>query len=278
MRKCILPTDYSKSAQQAMEYALHLLHQMPHPVECILVHAYTAPATVPVYGYNPPGEGMPALKKEQQKLDDYLRRWQKRFPGLILRGRLLIGSFLTVMTNLIEEEKDVDMILMGTKGASGVEEVLLGSNAARAARSLSRPVFIIPSETPVKKPERVVFATDFQDLSDLRALAPIKELSRHFITHFLTLHVLPVGKKPSPATDTASEALKAYLENPRYSLHYLENDDTVAAIDGFLKKYQADCLVLFARERGFLASIFHRSVVQKMVFHTRIPLLVLKPF
>ena len=276
MKKILLPTDYSQHAEKAIEFALHFAGAQTGHVECLIVHAYTAPATVPVYGYNPPGGEMPPLKKEEDYLGEYVDKWKRTFPGMSIKGRLQIGALMTVLTSLIEEEPDIDLVIMGTKGAGGMEEVLLGSNAARAAKGLTRPVLIIPPDAAYKKPERVAFATDFQKLGKLTILDPLRQLVRRFNPHFLTLHVLPEGNTPNAAKEALIRRLQAYFEGTRYSHYYLEDSDTINAIDRFIKHYKADWLVLVARERNFFESLFHKSVIRKMAFHTKIPLLVLK--
>ena len=276
MHKILLPTDYSQHAERAIEFALHFAGSLSDPVECLIVHAYTAPATVPVYGYNPPGGEMPPLKKEEEYLQDYVQKWKRSFPDLAIQGRLQIGALMTVLTTLIEDEPGIDLVIMGTKGAGGMEEVLLGSNAARAAKGLPRPVLIIPPEAAFKRPERIVFATDFQKLDKLRILDPLRLLVRRFNPHFLTLHVLPEGETPNAQKEALNRRLQDYFEGTRYSHYYLEGSDTIKAIDGFIRQYKAEWLVLVARERSFLESLFHKSVIRKMAFHTRIPLLVLK--
>jgi nucleotide-binding universal stress UspA family protein len=278
MKKILLPTDYSEHAKRAIEFTFRLFDHLDAAAggqsEFLLLHAYPLPTAMPIFGQLPPTALIPPIDEEEKRLNDNLSAWKQAYPNKLLRPVLVGGPLLNALSTTVQEE-DIQLVVMGTKGAGGVEEVLLGSNAARAAKSLDVPVLIIPEQATYVPPQRIVFATDFQRLDDLSLLSPLLRVVRAFDANILTLHVMTEGETPSGEKERMNRRLRGHFGTLKYAHHFLPSDDPAEAIDSFLRQQEADWLVLVGKQRTFFESLFHRSVIRKMAFHTTIPLLVL---
>jgi nucleotide-binding universal stress UspA family protein len=276
MKKVLLPTDYSENADEAIEFAIRLFDHLENgKTEFTLMHAYALPSAMPIYGQMPPTAMAPPVKEERERLEDHLEGWRERFPGKLFKSILVGGPLINALSNIIHEE-DIDLVVMGTRGASGIEEVLIGSNAARAAKQLECPVLIIPGGTVFEAPGRMVFATDFQRIDNFDLLRPLRTIARAFHPEVLTLHVVETGAMPDPEKKQMQKDLHVYFGGDiPHSHHFVEGDDPTEAIQRFLREQEADWLVLVGKQRSFFESLFHRSVVRKMASHAEVPLLVL---
>ncbi len=275
MKKILLPTDYSDNAHAAIQYALQLFKDWKDAKqEFIIMHAYPMPSAMPIHGQMPPTTISPPVKEEQQRLEDHLEGWRERYPEQAFRPLLLGGQLLNALSATTLEE-DIDLVVIGTKGASGMEEVLLGSNAARVAKNLDCPVLIVPGETRYQPPARIVLATDFRRVDDFRIFDPLKALLDHFGKRLLTLNVIPSGEVPDPDIKKMQHKLHEFFSGIKHSHHFMEGDDPAESIGAFIREQEADWLVLIGKQRNFFESLFHRSVIKKMAYHTTAPMLVL---
>lgn len=276
MRKVLLPTDYSDNAAEAIEFAVRLFEELGgDKTEFTLIHAYALPSAMPIYGQMPPTAMAPPVKEERERLEDHLEGWREQYPAALFKSILIGGPLINALSNIIHEE-DVDLVVMGTRGASGIEEMLMGSNAARAAKQLECPVLIIPGGTAFEAPTRMVFATDFQRIDNYDLLRPLRTIAQGFRSDVLTLHVVETGSMPAPEKKQMQKDLHAYFgEDIPHSHHFVEGDDPSEAIQQFLREQEADWLVLVGKQRSFFESLFHRSVVDKIASHAEAPLLVL---
>ncbi len=275
MKKILLPTDFSDNARQAIDFALQLFeHLGQRDIQYILMHAYQVAASVPIYGEIPPAEMFANTDEEEERLQEVCDALRKFYPEAAISCRFMIGPVQGTMEALIEEAS-IDLVIMGTHGVSGLEEKLFGSNAARAAKGLQCPVLVVPSGISFRPPRRIIFATDFKNLDNLNILNPVQAIVRTFNPHFITLHILPEGETADKDKERMNRILYTYFDSLKYSHYFLEGQDPVQATEDFLRKHKADWLVLVGQERKFVESLFHRSVIRKMVYQTQIPLLVL---
>lgn len=275
MKKILLPTDFSDNARQAIDFAFQLFDQIAlQDVRFVLLHAYQMATSVPVYGEIPPSDMFGNAGEEEFRLQELYHSLQEIYPESAISYRFMVGPVQVTMETVIEEE-DIDLVIMGTHGASGLEEQLFGSNAARAAKGLKCPVLIIPEGVTFVEPRRIIFATDFQNLDNLNILNPLQAIVRKFDPHFLTVHILPEGETPDKDKERMNRILYTYFDSLKYSHYFLEGKDPVEAVENFIHEHKADWLVLVGQERKFLESLFHRSVIRKMAYHTAVPLLVL---
>jgi nucleotide-binding universal stress UspA family protein len=275
MKKILLPTDYSDNADVAIDYAFQLFERLgDREVEFFLLHAFQLPTSLPVYGQIPAPGVLTPVDVESRRLDDCRRDWSAKYPGWKIKDILLVGPVFSAIED-VTREQGIDLVVMGTKGAGGMKEVLLGSNASRVAKSLSCPVLIVPAKAKLQSLERVVFATDFNNLDNLNVLNPLQAIVRAFQPHFLTLHILPGGQTPDKDKERMNRILYTYFDTLKYSHHFLEGNDPRKAIEAFVAERRADWLVLVRQDRNFFESLFHRSVIRKMAMHANIPLLAL---
>ncbi|HKR05357.1 MAG TPA: universal stress protein, partial [Bacteroidia bacterium] len=175
------------------------------------------------------------------------------------------------------EEKHADLIVMGTKGANGLQEVLIGSNAGSVIEKSTCPVLIIPENAQFNTIDKIVFATDFCD-SDFYAIASLAKIGELFNSEIMIIHISQIG----PTKDYEKDVLewfknelkyKANIEYENISFHDLVGGNVDYELEDFIEKNKVNLLALSMRKRNLFSRLFERSLTKKMAYHTHIPLL-----
>ena len=162
MKNILLPTDFSKNAWNAITYAIELYKN--EPCTFYLLNTYTPNiaasrfmATVVT------SESLAVESYSKEGLNAVLNNIQSKYNNK-LHSFKTISSFSLLADEVRElvNEYNIDMVIMGTKGASGVSEVFMGSNAVRVIKAVKNcPVLAIPEDFTFGKPKEIAFGTGF---------------------------------------------------------------------------------------------------------------------
>ncbi len=165
-------------------------------------------------------------------------------------------------------------VVMGTKGASGVERILFGSNTLTAIRHLTWPVICIPPGKSfgagIKK---IGFACDFKDV--------VKTTPTHFIIDFVKefhaeLEVLNVdyhNKHFKAETPEQSVLLHTLLEEAKPSYHFIEHADIEDGINEFAEKNNLDLIITIPKKHKLLEGVFKPSSTKQLVYQSHVPVM-----
>lgn len=272
MKKVLIPTDFSENARNAMEYAIQL--SGINGYEFVLLNAFKTP--------NAGSGGMlvsldEVLEKEGVK--DLKREkiyFEEKYPGINISIRCKHGELDNVIrkTNI---EEEIDYVIMGTQGSSGVQKVLVGSNTQRVIENVVRPVVAIPEGYEYRSLKKIVFASDLKRVQNGSTFDPIVELATIFNAQVLILHAIN-----DPTEDFNYEEEKNRLELDKvfkdidHSYHVEVNSSTVDGINNFIDEHNAEVLALMPRTVSFLEGLFKSSVTRSFAFQAKIPLLAIK--
>jgi universal stress protein A len=137
IERILVAVDFSAHSEAALKLALNLMESFGS--ELHLVHVFPEPlALAPPYGPALPADfGM----QIERAAVDHFQQWQDKF----CPSDLSVTSYVRrgdPSKQIIEvaDELDVDLIVMGTRGTTGLEHVLLGSVAERTVRLAHCPV------------------------------------------------------------------------------------------------------------------------------------------
>lgn len=191
----VLPTDFSRCAEQALDHALFLAR--PHGAALHLFHVVELPAlSLPHVREDAYVEQKKAAQGNMNALLD-----ARDTEGLQIEQVVLPGPTATPAAPLILEytrEHDVDLIVIGTHGRRGVRHLLMGSVAEEVVREAPVPVLAVREQEASSRPhpiERILVPLDFSAHSE-RALAYAKELAAPYRARLVLLHVLHVPPLP----------------------------------------------------------------------------------
>jgi nucleotide-binding universal stress UspA family protein len=189
--------------------------------------------------------------------------------------RLKAGKIVDVLRDLVEEEH-FELIVLGTTGHSDYDKKYLGGKAEKIIHATPCSVMIVPQDQTFHGIKHIVYATDYQE-EDKLAIQQILELASALETRVTILHV-------SHHNDTIDKAM--YEEFKEELKHFVRPSDVMfervvfkhvaEGLDEYMKKEDADLLVLLNKKRNFLSSLFHASLTDHLDKFTEYPLMILK--
>ncbi|MCE9539680.1 MAG: universal stress protein [Bacteroidetes bacterium] len=272
--KILLPTDFSKLSKVAIHYAAEIAKKLN--AELVLLHVVFIDA---------PPRAQAALKT-RQILDAMVDNSMQDFIHLTNEIKQDYGEKINISYKIIKsypveevietfaQHNDIDLIIMGTKGASGLKRVLMGSNAAAVIGNSNIPVIAVPEHARFKHVKHIVYASDLLALNkEMETLIQFARLFDSFI-HILNI-VSPNSKKKIERIKIKNELINKY-NYPKISIHISINDDVEEAIDEYIAEVKADMLAMFNHKPTFFERLFGKSVTREMAFHSWIPLLAIK--
>ncbi|MCB0637025.1 MAG: universal stress protein [Lewinella sp.] len=263
--KILFPTDFSSPAQYALDYAVDLANRLG--AKLTLLHTFrvysTAGMFVSVEQYleeETAEEMLEVMKAIEDRLD----------PRVQVSTRILRGEAAPTIAGLADAE-GYDLIIMGTQGASGLEEVFTGSTTNGVIRRASTPVLVIPDEMAFRAPRHIVLAVDGSGLSTYEVIKGLVLVARAYQANVLVFHQ-DTGELDRGIDSSVAKLLDGVPHSIVYELH---EADVRQSIKDYMADTGAGMLCMVRRERGFLERIFHNSMTQKEVFNCSVPLLVL---
>lgn len=271
--KILVPTDFSQPSKVGVIYAAKLAKELD--AELILfhmVHIEIPPmAHVVPISENIENNVLESLTESGDLLQKEVRTAVK---GVKVTFQAVKGFPLEDAIQTYAESNEIDLIIIGTKGASGIEKVIFGSNAVSVINKSSIPVISVPEESEFSPWKHIVYATDTHHIkSELKKIIPF---AKFFDASIDIFHVLP--SKAEKEID--AKKIKDYLiENYHYkkiTFTIVHSDEIVESIDEFVDKKKGDLLAIFTHEFSFFEKIFKRSVCREIAFHGSIPLLTIK--
>lgn len=180
-----------------------------------------------------------------------------------------------IISQVLMEE--IDLVVMGTTGASGFRGILMGSNTYTVAKNVKCPVLAIPEKAATTSTFRkIVLAKDYNSTASKDTFAVLIELARIFNAE---IHVLHVSEKMTIDPKEAEEAKKldTYLKGLKHSFHFELDDHIDEGINKYIEEHSIELLTLVAKKHHLLDKIFKGSMTRKMAYHSKVPFLILHP-
>ena len=267
MKQIIVPTDFSKGAWNALQYAAAIGEALEIR-EILVLNAYSAPHA-----------GAATLvsidRIMQQDSEEGLSNFMSKVKESGLSARFnfhskSIHAGLVDAINSQVEDYNESLVVMGSLGETGTIEKIIGSNASAVAVKAQCPVIVIPPTAEFTGCKHVILGSDFDHLSDrnLRILHTVVSLDPS--THLQIVHVKREG-------DTLTEASMGLdQEAIPHTVEEVDGENVSETLDGYVSTHDTDLLVLIKRESGFFGSMFQSSTTKKLTLLGHVPLLILK--
>jgi len=271
MKTIIVPTDFSPTAINAMNFAADMAVNID--ASLMLLHVYQVPVSmtdVPVVLVS-----SDELKKSAEKnLHESKEAVTHITSGKI---RVYTEAVLGDVSDELEEvceEIDPFAVIMGTRGASGVERVLFGSTTLTAIRHLKWPVIVVP---PGKEYgagiKKIGFACDFEKVVETTPVQFIRNMVKEFGAELHVLNVDHEGKHFKPETPEESMLLHELLADLHPNYHFIEHADVEDGINDFVDKNNIDLLITIPKKHKLLDSLFKKSSTKQLVTQSHVPVM-----
>ncbi|WP_299215180.1 universal stress protein [uncultured Aquimarina sp.] len=276
MKRILLPTDFSDNAFNAIRYAMQFFKNE----ECTfyLLHTFT-PVSYNV-GYlieNPMPYGMEDIAMMNSKRD--IERTEEKIKKEFNNPK---HSFerISAFNMLINEIKDtvdrydIDLIVMGTKGATGAKEIFIGTHTMYTIKKVKCPVLAIPSDFEYEEPKEILFPTDYNLSTTNKYLPLIKDICTK---HTSRLHMLNAyyGIPLDQNQKEIKDFMDTYFEKNAHVFHIADGMDVIEAVEDFQKMNIINLLVMVHNKHSFFENLLFKPVINQVAYHTNIPFLVI---
>lgn len=170
----------------------------------------------------------------------------------------------------------IQMIVMGTKGASGAKEFLFGSNTVSVIHKIRGcPVLTIPNQYDFVAPKKIAFSTDFNRFYEEKELAPFKEISDLFNSEINIVH-LNNEEHLNEVQEFNTKILENYLQDYNYHFFRIPNHGKIAIdINDFIEDQKINMLAMVNYKHSFIEKITREPVIKTIGFQPTIPFLVI---
>lgn len=272
IKTILVPTDFSPSADSAIHYLLKTSSLFEASI--ILYHCFIPFES----GFYP----LTLSNKENQDNNRVLTDRLNAIKDSILKknANLSISTHVDQGpegTKIIEfcKKKKVDLVMMGTKGASGLKEKLIGSFTAEVITKVACPVLAVPEKYKFKVPKNITYATNYSK-KDKKVIQSFLELNLVSNPQINILHI-----DRGITFFTADEDYGKYkktiemqFKDFSFTFNHIVGEDVEKTILEEISINKADILVMNPLKRkGIWNRIFHKSLTKKIACHIDIPLL-----
>ncbi|MFT6036837.1 MAG: nucleotide-binding universal stress UspA family protein [Marivirga sp.] len=279
MKQILVPTDFSVQAEAALSLAAEMAKAnsaeltVLHVVEIPNHQSFSTTGTV-AYGGDPM-EGV-WIKKMIEKGERQLANVaaSPMMEGVNVKTKIRAGNAYYNMSDIIAEQMP-DLIVMGTSGATGAEEILIGSNTEKVVRNSKVPVLSVKKKMKLSDFNNILLASEMKN-EGIELVRELKIIVKHANAK---MHLLRVNT-PNNFEGSAHtmKRMKAYVEkNGLDAEQHIYNSTTEEeGIMEFATSNHIDLIAMGTHGRKGLMHLLSGSIAEDVVNHSEIPVLTFK--
>jgi nucleotide-binding universal stress UspA family protein len=275
MKRILVPVDFSKEAECAARIAaniakktgseIYLLHMLELPVNTIDPAELTNIRSEPQIIY--------FMKLAHEKFDAF-----KKLP--FFKGLKVIESvqFHFAFAGIINESEknNIDLIVMGSQGASGLQEMFIGSNTEKVVRRSKVPVLVVKRSADDFKINNIIFASDY-NIESKKTFQKVIDFADIFNA---TLHLLYVNTIHNFNTTRSIESkIDGFVKGfkiGKYTRRIYNDISIEKGILSYGRDIEADLIALNTHGRSGLSQLFNGSIGQELANHALRPVITFK--
>ncbi|MCK8520950.1 universal stress protein [Aquimarina sp. D1M17] len=279
-KKILLPTDFSKNAWNAIVYAIELYKNEACDFYVLNTFSTTGYALESMM-VPEPGERLYEEAKEKSEIG-----LAKTLERLTFRDDnpdhkfFIVSQFNSLLDGIKDliDKKDIELVVMGTKGDTDAATIVYGSNTVLIMEKVRNcPVLAIPNEASFQEPKEIVFPTDFKTSFKRRELQYLIEIAKINNAAIRILHISESDELTEEQQGN-KQLLEENFENLEYSFHTLHNVDVRSGLSAFVESRESDMITFVNRKHSFFGSMFSKPMVKNLGYHSKVPVLALHDF
>ena len=275
MKRILVPIDFSKEAECAAKVAadiakktgseIHLVHMLELPVTTVDPAEMNSVSSEPQIIY--------FMKLAHEKFEKFVNL--PFFKGLkVIQSVQFQHAFSGIISE--SEKNDIDLIVMGSQGASGLQEMFIGSNTEKVVRRSRIPVLVIKKRIEEFKVDNLIFASDFNKESKTtfqRVIDFAKVFdARIHLLYINTIHNFNTTKN----IEKRIADFMADFDFSNYTTNIYNDISIEKGILSFARDIDADLIALNTHGRSGLSQLFNGSIGQELANHALRPVITFK--
>ncbi|GAA3589733.1 universal stress protein [Flavivirga amylovorans] len=277
MKTILLPTDFSKNSINSIDFAVELFKDIECKFYLLNVQkassfisddmmAVTSTTTI----YNT------IIDAAKKSLSNIISKLKKRYKNDKHRFYSMVDydNFIDSI-NQVSNKNQVDLIIMGTKGATGLQKVIFGSNTVRVIQRCNLPVLAIPDNCTFSNLNKVVFTTNNLTSFDATRLIALTDLVSLYDSKLHVLHVADenhIAQKQNKNVDF----FNALFTNLIHDYIDIKAKDMYHVVHKYIVRNDIKMLCMIGEKHSFLERLFNKHLVETFAFSIDVPFLVMK--
>jgi nucleotide-binding universal stress UspA family protein len=274
MNHILLPTDFSENSINAMHYALQLFEGKP--CHFYLLHTQNPANYISddLVLAGPKSIYETIVNTAKKKLSQLLVELKQEFKTREFKFELLVDyDTLSEAINQIKTTKPIDLIVMGTNGASSAKEILFGSNTINVIRKVDCPTLVIPEGCGFESPNELLLPLDAADALNSDAFLNAIKFMKRFGKKLHLLRINPNGEN-SEDSKKDHDYVRSLLTEHQYVYHIVSDIPISATVDCYIQTHTIDLVALIVQNESLFERLFMGSPTTKINKMLKVPLLV----
>lgn len=274
--RILIPVDFSPYSDKAIEYALQLQERSPQHID--LVHVFTEETNIYQQSLSNPELIHPKVAEAKRQMQERVKIICSSFPDIEVREIFKEGNLYTEVRKLAEQNT-YNAIVMGTKGAFGLDALISGSNMYDVFLNTKLPVLAVPFQEKEFRIEKIGLLCNFK----YGEIDVLKQAIKLYGTDFelILIHVNTTNDTISNIDksfdvfiekiieETGIENISYVIKAQNFFVQYKE--DVSSAIESVIADERLDALLVTKSKKTFLRKIIEENIVKKMAYQIHIP-------
>jgi nucleotide-binding universal stress UspA family protein len=270
MKTILVPVDFSEAAKSALNVAKAIAVKSKATIH--LANFYS----IPVADYSYPDISMPAEIMEQIKIaaQKGMEVWcsELKEAGIDSASTVKMGLATDGIIDLADE-LNADLIVMGTTGASGLLNKVIGSNASHVMQRSEKPIILVPKDSTFFDLSHIAYADSLED-DDTPVLKQLFEFAELVGAEKINIVNINTSNHYEPVNKGLYTAINETFGYERIKWDFLEADSLKDGFDAYLETHNIDLVAMSTQKKTLLERIFSKSNTRMMALYSKVPLLV----
>jgi nucleotide-binding universal stress UspA family protein len=271
MEKILVPCDFSEPAIQAFRLAIDIAHassaevHVLHVLELPIMHDDVL-TPLPSFDEN-------LLKELSERAEIKLLELKKesKHEDLLVTTGIEFGPIVSTITGY-QETNNITLIVMGTKGIGGIEEVLIGSTAEKVVRHANCPVMVVKKRTALSELKHIVFPNSLESgQEDLVAHVKVLQDVLKATLHIVWIDTSDTSADPTLIKQQLEDFAKRFTMKD-YTVNVFKANDREVGIINFTHWINASMIAMGTHARKGLSHFFKGSITENVVNHVDCPI------
>jgi nucleotide-binding universal stress UspA family protein len=278
MKKILVPTDFSKPAQIAVEVARDIAKKsgaellLLHVIEEATGGSFNVEGQVDLEGNMEEKMFTLALIKKARKQMETLLS-SSLVEGVKVKSALRIGTPFHGMRTIITDSK-VDLVVMGTAGHTKVEEMIIGTNTEKVVRHAKCPVLTVQKKPAKSEFKSIVYATALSKHEEpfANVVKQMQGLYEDSVVHLVRIN--------TPGNFQRDVVVRKYMQDfakkqmlKKYTINIFNDLSEEEGIIYFADSINADLVAMATHGRTGFAHVLAGSIAEDVVSHSKRPVL-----
>ncbi len=276
--KILLPTDFSKNSVRAINYARELYKNDYCDFYLLNVFSTTSNILESLLNMESGTELYETAKLNSEN------GLAKAYDIITMSGSEnpkhhfdVISEFNNVVEAIkqVVDQKDIEMIVMGTKGETHSRATAFGSTAIYVMEKVRNcPIVVVPENAKIDLPKEIVFPTDYKTPYKSRELNYLSNIAKKSNAIIAILHVAEEDELDKAQKEN-KQLLEEILEGTSFMYHTLSHNSVQAAVNIFVESRESDMVAFINKKHAFFGSFLSNAMVKEISFHLNVPILAM---